>query len=142
VKTQVSAVHLHVGFDSICVDLPELLATAWEQRKGQAEQEKRQLTTRLGEQQALNKQAVEARVKGLITDQDFATLKKAITDEFEQIEHGLKRLEEERNSVRELAKIKEFELKDLAESWQKGDLQYRVDLQFALAPEGLRRSIG
>jgi hypothetical protein len=111
-------------------------------RKGQAEQEKRQLTTRLGEQQALNKQAVEARVKGLITDQDFATLKKAITDEFEQIEHGLKRLEEERNSVRELAKIKEFELKDLAESWQKGDLQYRVDLQFALAPEGLRRSIG
>jgi hypothetical protein len=55
--------------------LPELVATAWEQRKGQTEQEQRQLTTRLNEQHALNKQAIEARVKGQISDQDFATLK-------------------------------------------------------------------
>ena len=120
--------------------LPELIAKAWEQRKGQAEQEQRQLKVRLGEQQAVNKQAIEARVKGLISDQDFTTLKTSITDEIEQIEHGLRRLEEERNSVQEIAKIKEYELRNLVESWQKGDLQYRVELQFALAPEGLRWS--
>ena len=34
--------------------------------------------------------------------------------------------------------IKEFELKNLAESWTKGDLKYRVDLQFSMSPEGLR----
>lgn len=118
--------------------LPELAATAWEQRKHHTADEQRQLTARLGEQQALNKQAIEARVKGLISDQDFATLKKAIADEIEHIEHGLRRLEQERNDVQELAKIKEYELKNLAESWQQGDLKYRVELQFALAPDGLR----
>jgi hypothetical protein len=60
--------------------------------------------------------------------------------EIEHIEHGLKRLEEERSGVQELAKIKEYELKNLWETWKNGDLNYRVELQFALAPEGLHWS--
>ena len=121
--------------------LPELVATAWEQRKVRAEEEQRQLTVRMGEQQALNRQTIEARVKGKISDQDFDTMKKAIADEIELIEHGLKRLEDARSGVQELAKIKEYELKDLAESWKNGDLNYRVELQFALAPQGLHWSV-
>jgi len=80
-------------------------------------------------------------VKGKISDEDFATMKKAIADEIEHIEHGLKRLDEERSGVQELAKTKEYELKNLAESWKNGDLNYRVELQFALAPEGLHWSV-
>lgn len=118
--------------------LPELIDAAWTQRKGTAEQERRQLTTRLADQRTLNKQTIEARVKGLISDADFDTMKKAIAEEIEHIEHGLKRLDDERSGVQEIAKIKEYELKNLAESWLKGDLQYRINLQFALAPDGLR----
>ena len=117
--------------------LPELVEAAWEQRKARAEEEQRQLTARLAAQVALNQRTIEARVKGKISDEDFATMKKAIADEIEHIEHAVKRLDEERSGVQELAKIKEYELKNLAESWKKGDLNYRVDLQFALAPEGL-----
>jgi site-specific DNA recombinase len=120
--------------------LPELVETAWEQRKGRAEEERRQLTSRLAEQNALNKKAIEARVKGHISDEDFATMKKAIATEIEHIEHGLKRLNEERDGVQELARIKEYELKNLWETWKNGDLNYRVELQFALAPEGLHWS--
>jgi len=40
-------------------------------------------------------------------------MKKAIADEIEHIEHGLKRLDEERSGVQELAKTKEYELKTL-----------------------------
>src|SRR5262249_20287223 len=75
--------------------LPELVETAWQQRKVQAEEERRQLTTRLAEQNALNKKAIEARVKGHISDEDFATMKQAIASEIEQIEHAVKRLDEE-----------------------------------------------
>ena len=117
--------------------LPELVEAAWQQRKGRAEEERRQLTSRLAEQNALNKKAIEARAKGHISDENFATMKKAIADEIEHIEHGLKRLDEERDGVRELAQIKEFQLKNLWETWKNGDLNYRVNLQFALAPEGL-----
>lgn len=108
--------------------LPEIVEAAWEQRKIKAEEEQRQLTARLGEQVALNKRTIEARVKGLISDADFATMKKAIADEIEQIEHAVKRLDDERTGVQELAKIKEFELKNLSESWKTGDLSYRVEL--------------
>ena len=120
--------------------LPELVATSWEQRKARAEEERRQLTSRLAEQNALNKKSIEARVKGKISDEDFTTMKKAIADEIEHIEHGLKRLEEERSGVQELAKIKKYQLKNLWETWKNGDLNYRVELQFALAPEGLHWS--
>src|SRR5882724_9537747 len=120
--------------------LPELVEAAWQQRKASAEEERRQLTSRLTEQNALNKKSIEARVKGKISDEDFATMKKAIADEIEHIEHALKRLQEERSGVQELAKIKEYELKNLWETWKNGDLNYRVELQFALAPEGLRWS--
>ena len=108
--------------------------------QGRAEEERRQLTARLAEQNALNKKSIEARVKGKISDEDFATMKKAIADEIEHIEHGLKRLNEERDGAQELAKIKEYQLKNLWETWKNGDLNYRVELQFALAPEGLRWS--
>jgi hypothetical protein len=120
--------------------LPELVEAAWEQRKVKAEEEQRQLTSRLGEQVALNKRTIEARVKGLISDEDYATMKKAIANEIEQIEHAVKRLDDERAGVRELAKIKEYQLKNLWEAWKNGDLNYRIELQFALAPEGLHWS--
>ncbi|MBV9885364.1 MAG: recombinase family protein [Acidobacteria bacterium] len=117
--------------------LPELVEAAWQQRKAQAEEEQRQLTSRLSEQVKMNKRAIESRIKGQINDQDFATMKKAIADEIEQIEHAIKRLDDERAGVRELAKIKEYQLKNLCETWQKSDLNQRVELQFALFPNGL-----
>jgi hypothetical protein len=52
----------------------------------------------------------------------------------------LKRLEEERNGVQEPSKTAQYTLENLEQGWLKGDLQYRVDLQFALAPDGLRWS--
>ena len=42
--------------------------------------------------------------------------------------------------MQELAKTLQFTLENLADAWKNGDLQYRVDLQFALAPDGLRWS--
>jgi hypothetical protein len=117
--------------------LPDLVEAAWERRKVQAEEEQRQLTSRLSEQVSMERRTIEARVKGHINDHEFATMKKAIADEIEQIEHAIKRLDDERAGVRELAKIKEYQLKNLCETWQKADLNERVELQFALAPNGL-----
>ena len=91
----------------------------------------------LSEQVALNKRTIEARVKGLISDEDFATMKKAIADEVEHIEHAIQRLDDERAGVRELAKLKEYQLKNLCETWRKSDLNQRVELQFALFPNDL-----
>jgi site-specific DNA recombinase len=115
----------------------EAAAASWQHRRVRAEEEQRQLNTRLIEQHALNKQTIEARVKGKISDEDFATMKAAIAAEVAAIEQGLKRLEDERTGMQELIKNTEVRLSNLAKWWQEANLQDRVELQFSLWPDGL-----
>ena len=115
----------------------EAAAAAWQHRRVRAEEEQRQLNTHLIEQHTLNKQTIEARVKGKISDEDFATMKAAIAAEVAAIEQGLKKLEDERTGMQELIKNTEVRLSNLATWWQKANLQDRVELQFSLWPDGL-----
>ena len=118
--------------------LPEMVAAAWKHRKTRAEDERRQLTTRLTEQKALHKQTIEARVKGRISDEDFTTMKDSITSEIKLFEQALAALDEEKNGMQELTKTTEYRLKNLALCWQNGTLKDRVELQFSLWSDGLR----
>jgi site-specific DNA recombinase len=118
----------------------EMAAAGWQHRRVRAEEEQRQLTLRLTAQHDLNKQTIEARVKGKISDEDFATMKAAIAAEVGTIEQGLKRLEDERMGMQELIKNTELRLENLAMWWQKASLEDRVELQFSLWPDGLHWS--
>lgn len=120
--------------------MAEMAAASWQHRKLRAEEEQRQLSTRLIEQHALNKQTIEARVKGKITDTDYETMKSAIGEEVAAIEQGLKRLEDERTGMQELTKNTELRLQNLASWWQNANLQDRIELQFSLWPDGLHWS--
>jgi hypothetical protein len=77
----------------------------------------------------LNKQTLEARVKGKISDEDFATMKDAVAAEVAGIERGLKRLEDERSGMREL--IKNTALR-LSETLRRGGREqiYKTALGF------------
>ena len=118
----------------------EMAAAGWQHRRVRAEEEQRQLTLRLTAQHDLNKQTIEARVKGKISDEDFATMKAAIAAEVGTIEQGLKRREDERIGMQELIKNTELRLENLAMWWQKASLEDRVELQFSLWPDGLHWS--
>jgi parvulin-like peptidyl-prolyl isomerase len=74
-------------------------AASRQHKRLRAEEEQRQLNTHLIEQHALNKQTIEARVKGKISDEDFATMKAAIAAEVAATEQGLKKLEDERMGI-------------------------------------------
>jgi site-specific DNA recombinase len=118
--------------------VPKMVAAAWKHRAARAEEERRQLTARLNEQKALNQKTIEARVKGQISDEDFATMKKSITAELEEFEHQLKALDEEKHGMQELTQAYEYKVKNLAMFWQNANLKDRVELQFSLWSEGLR----
>ena len=118
--------------------VPQMVAAAWKHRKARAEEERRQLTTRLAEQKALQKQTIEARVKGQISDEDFTTMKDSIASEIKLFEQALAALDEEKNGMQELTKTTEYRLKNLALCWQNSNLKDRVELQFSLWPDGLR----
>lgn len=120
--------------------VPQMVAAACKHRAERAEEERRQLTLRLNEQKALNQKTIEARVKGQISDEDFATMKKFITAETEAFEHQLRVLDEEKNGMQELTQTYEYKVKNLALFWQNANLNDRVELQFSLWSEGLRRT--
>jgi hypothetical protein len=120
--------------------VPEMAAAAWAHRKERSEEEQRQLTSRLVDQQVLNKKAIEARVQGCISDDDFATMKKSIADQISILEHGLQELAQERSTMQDLMKTAGIRVKNLAKHWEGADLKERMELQFSLWPEGLRRS--
>jgi len=122
------------------IQVAEMAAAGWQHRRVRAEEEQRQLNARLTEQHTLNKQTIEARVKGKISDEDFTTMKAALASEVIAIEQGLKRLEDERTGMRELLKNTEVRLQNLATWWLAANLQDRVELQFSLWPDGLHWS--
>lgn len=124
--------------DELLNAVPKIVAAAWKHRAERAEEERRQLTLRMNEQKALNQKTIEARVKGQISDEDFATMKKSITSELEDFEHRLKGLDEEKNGMQELTQTYEYKVRNLALFWQNANLKDRVELQFSLWSEGLR----
>lgn len=120
--------------------IPEMAAAAREHRRARAEEDQRQLTSRLAEQQALNRKAIEARVQGSISDEDLAVMKKSIADQTALLEHSLSELEREKATVQELMKTAGLQVKNLAGWWENAGLKDRKELQFSLFPECLRWS--
>jgi hypothetical protein len=51
------------------------------------------LVLRLDDQQALTRQTIEARVRGMLSDSDFQTLKASITAEIDRIQDQIKALD-------------------------------------------------
>ena len=118
--------------------VPKMVAAAWKHRAERAEEERRQVTARLNDQKALNQKTIEARVKGQISDEDFATMKKSVAAEIEAFEHQLRALDEEKNGMQELTQAYEYKVQNLAMFWQNANLKDRVELQFSLWSDGLR----
>ena len=117
---------------------PELAAKGWELRREHHENELRQLNTRLAAQQAMNMKAIEARVQGIISDEDFSKIKQSIQTDLEHIQEGLRALDKEHATMKELIENTNYKLQNLSFWWQAAGLQDRIELQFSLWPEGLR----
>ena len=120
--------------------LPVIAATTWKQRKERIEQERRQLTSKLKEEKALNQRAIEARIKGYLAAEDFDTMKAHIKGSIQSIESELKALDSEGLTMESMMSEAAESVLNLAKTWLEADLARRQELQNALFPEGLRFS--
>jgi len=79
--------HLHTLLDRIqpaanlLAKLPTIAARSWGSRKERIGADSKALVRRLDDQQALNRQTIEARVRETLSDADFQTLKSSIEAE-------------------------------------------------------------
>ena len=119
---------------------PEIAAKGWELRREHHENELRQRNTRLAAQQAMNRKAIEARVQGHISNEEFSTMKASIQTDLEHIQEGLRALDKEHATMKELIENTHYKLRNLSFWWQAVGLQDLIELRFQLWPEGLRRA--
>jgi site-specific DNA recombinase len=117
--------------------LPDVAKEVWAKRQERAKQDSRALTIRLQEQKHLNSQGIKAKLKGELSEEDFAALKQSITEETALIEKQLTALESERSTMEELIAQTQRELVDLPAAWTKAGLSERRELCAMLFPDGL-----
>jgi site-specific DNA recombinase len=117
--------------------LPDIAKDVWEKRQGRATQDSRTLKAKLDEQRYLNSQAIKAKLKGELLEEDFDALKVSITEETALIEKQLQALESERSTMEELIAQTQHELIDLPSAWAQAGLSERRELFEMLFPEGL-----
>jgi site-specific DNA recombinase len=117
--------------------LPSIAKEVWAKRKERAKQDSRALTIRLQEQKYLNSQAIKAKLKGGLAEEDFADLKQNINEEITRIEAAITALESERSTMEELIAQTQRELIDLPSAWKKAGLSERRELCSMLFPQGL-----
>jgi site-specific DNA recombinase len=117
--------------------LPSIAKEVWATRQEQAKQTSRALTIRLQEQRHLNSEAIKAKLKGELAEEDFSALKKNIAEEIALIEGQLSALESERSTMEELIAQTQRELIDLPAAWAKAGLSERRELCSMLFPDGL-----
>ena len=88
----------------------------------------------------MNRSAIEARIKGDLTAEDFEEMKAHIKGHTQDIEEQLESLSSERSTMEQIMSDAAVSVMNLAKTWLDADLARRQELQNALFPEGLRFS--
>jgi hypothetical protein len=95
------------------------------------------LLRRLEDQQPLNRQTMETRVRGTLNHSDFRMMQASIDSEIERIQGQIKALDSERSTMEELVRQTEREVINFGESWKQAHPKRKREIQSPLFPEGL-----
>jgi hypothetical protein len=117
--------------------LPDIAESNWKVRRKRIEDEQRTLQNRLNENNALNLRAIEARIKGDLSADDFEKFKGANNKTISDIEEQLKALQSECFTMAQLMADARRSIVNLAKTWLEADLARRQEIQTALFPDGL-----
>src|SRR6266550_867352 len=120
--------------------LPDIARSNWEQRKERLATQRKQLIERLNEKTLLNRKAIEAKLNGKLSEEDFADTKAYISQATEEIQKEIKSLDSERCTLEDLMADAEHDIVNLAKAWLNAGINERREIQNTLFPEGLRFS--
>ena len=124
----------------LLADLPDLVKNRWQKRNERAKGERKQLTSRRAEQEALNRKLIEKYVSGALAQEDFETLKRSMTAELSSIDGQLKSLEEEQITMQALIDQAKMEVINIAKTWHEAGIRQKQEIQTMVWPEGLTYS--
>jgi site-specific DNA recombinase len=121
-------------------ELPRIAKTYWASRLERIKNERKRLSTMLGDAKTLNQKILLQKVNGELSAEDFAMLKETVTKQKADAETQLVALDAETSTMQALLEETQHNIVDLVKAWKNGGVQQRQELAWSLYPEGLRFS--
>src|SRR5579872_2873315 len=118
--------------EALLKGFPELAAGRWAALNESVAVTMRKLTQRQHDITTQNNAALDKLLKGIITEKAYQSYVEATTRELEQIEERFAELRKKRVTLQELMEQVKVEAIDLAGTWERGNLDTKLDLQRSL----------
>ena len=121
-------------------EFPKIAEQAWKRRQGDSEAAARQTRLRLDEQKSLKSELRKSKLRGEITQTDYAQANAEFDSEIAALEEQLRATTFGRVALKAFLGFANAMLIDLAAAWQRAQGEQRVRVQNLLFQNGLRFS--
>ncbi|HZQ18055.1 MAG TPA: recombinase family protein [Terriglobales bacterium] len=118
-------------------ELPLIAAREWETRKVRIGKDAETLSKRLADQETLNRKAIQAKIDGEISAEDFRVMKESLSAESERIREQIRALDSERSTMQDLTSQAQVQVIDLVAAWNNASVNQKQEMAKGLFPEGL-----
>jgi len=116
---------------------PAIAADVWTRRQGDAGAANKRLTARLEEQKKLKSELLRAKLRGEVTQADYAQATAEFDDDIDGITQKLRAVRSQRGTLDAFLRFTELMLVDVAAAWQRADAEQRLRVQNFLFQGGI-----
>jgi DNA invertase Pin-like site-specific DNA recombinase len=116
---------------------PAIAAEVWARRRGDARATTKELTVRLEEQKKLKAELLRAKLRGEVSQADYAQANADFDGEIEGIAQQLHALRPQRETLDAFIRFSKLMLMDVSAAWQRADVEQRLRVQNLLFRDGI-----
>jgi len=116
---------------------PTIAAEVWARRQGDSSMTAKELTVRLEEQKKLKAELLRARLRGEVSQADYAQANVDFDDEIEVVAQQIHALRSQRGTLDAFLCFSKLMLVDVAAAWQRADAEQRLRVQNFLFRDGV-----
>ena len=116
---------------------PAIAAEVWTRRQGDSSMTTKELTARLVEQKKLKAELLRVRLRGEVSQLDYAQANADFDDEIESIAQQIQALRVQCGTLDAFIRFSKLMLVDVSAAWQRADPQQRLRVQNFLFRDGI-----
>ena len=116
---------------------PAIAAEVWARRQGDTSAATKQLTTRLDEHKKLKTELLRAKLRGEVSQADYARANSDFDGEIESITQELHAARSQRGTLDAFLRFSKLMLVDVSAAWQRADIEQRIRVQNFLFRDGI-----
>ena len=116
---------------------PAIAAEVWAQRQGDSSMATKELTARLEEQKKLKAELLRARLRGDVSQADYAQTTVEFDEEIAGVSRQLHALRSQRGTLDAFLRFSKLMLVDISAAWERGDAEQKLRVQNFLFQDGV-----